>query len=817
MRGSSSAAPAARNFDQVVVMRVYVLGIGLLGLLAGCSADWDKGSRHRAQFAQLPKTNVAVGLVPTAGSQARTSAGIATLPDRGELVVYDKAKGRIQRGAYTWHPVQLSEEHALRAIAAGELVVTAPNGQPIRLKYERHIEHPDGNWTWIGRVPGTKPGVEAILTFGEKAVFGTIPYGEEEPLRLTTASGRVWLMETDRTAIARLDNAATRPRKPDYRLPPKFDRAATSGTQSVGAAQTQAATATAANTVDVLIGYTNGFATRLGGQSQAVTRLTYLVDVTNQAYVNSQVDAQVRLVRTMQVSYPDATNNETALYELSGVQCTTEPDSSLNCTYIGPPASLAPLYAARDQYGADLVSLVRNFNEPENEGCGIAWLIGGGQTNIDSSAADAGMSVVSDSNGTGGAGSFPDNGRVCRDETLAHELGHNMGEAHDVDTADGDDNVLQPNEYGRYVYSFGYKTGAGTGNFYTVMAYGESGQFGYRVFSNPNITYCGGYACGVANQADDARSLRLTIPIIATFRPTAAPPVARIRNDINKDSRSDLLWHSPSTNRFAYWLMNGATLLSYSPATTLASGYVPIATGDFNNDGYGDMVWSNNTTLSMRLAGANGAATWQIVGSSHPAGWKSAGSVDINGDGRSDLLWHNPSTNQFAYWLMNGATLVSYSSATTLASGYAPIATGDFNNDGYGDMVWSNNTTLSMRLAGANGAATWQVVGSHPAGWKSAGAIDINADGRSDLLWHNPSTNRFAYWLMNGSTLLSYSPALAVATGYLPMATGDFNNDGYGDMVWSNNTTLVMRLAAANGAATWPTVGSHPAGWKLIP
>ena len=42
---------------------------------------------------------------------------------------------RCRAGAYTWHRVELSEEHALRAVIGGELVVTGPNGRPIRLKY----------------------------------------------------------------------------------------------------------------------------------------------------------------------------------------------------------------------------------------------------------------------------------------------------------------------------------------------------------------------------------------------------------------------------------------------------------------------------------------------------------------------------------------------------------------------------------------------------------------------------------------------------------------------------------------------------------
>ena len=62
-------------------------------------------------------------------------------------------------------------------------------------------------------------------------------------------------------------------------------------------------------------------------------------------------------------------------------------------------------------------------------------------------------------------------------------------------------------KYGLYDFSFGYKTGAGAGNFYTVMAYGDTGQTSYRIFSNPRSTFCTA-PCGVENNADNARSLR---------------------------------------------------------------------------------------------------------------------------------------------------------------------------------------------------------------------------------------------------------------------------------------------------------------------
>ena len=73
---------------------------------------------------------------PLAGARST----IASLPDRGDLLAYSGTPAR-HEGAETWHAVQLSEARALRAITEGGMVVNAPNGQPIRLKYERSVEH----------------------------------------------------------------------------------------------------------------------------------------------------------------------------------------------------------------------------------------------------------------------------------------------------------------------------------------------------------------------------------------------------------------------------------------------------------------------------------------------------------------------------------------------------------------------------------------------------------------------------------------------------------------------------------------------------
>jgi hypothetical protein len=540
-------------------MRAFIIAIGVVaGVLAGCSQQSEPAAAGK--MAVLP-AGIKAALAVAPGLD-RALSTVASAPDRGDFLSYRPSARLHQQGAFTWHAVELSEAHALRAIAEGGMVIPAPNGAPIRLAYERHIEHPDGSWTWIGRARGAKSSEEAVITFGAKAVYGTIPNGNEAPLQLTTAGNRTWLIQTDRRLQAQAEAAtgASRDAAPDALIADSVD--APAGTRQIFAAASRkiaaaaprpaAAGAVAVATVDVVVGYTNGFANRLGGRSQAVTRLQYLVDLTNQAYINSQVPGRIRMAAAIQVGYSDTTANRAALFELTGQSCSADnastrrtPDNGESCSPASVPSALLPLIRARERYGADLVSLVRNYSQPENGSCGAAWLLGAEQTPITSADAQFGVSIISDSGGN----MYPSQGGTCREDYLAHELGHNMGLQHDRETAarsndtNSDGISLDPEEYGRYPYSFGYSTTT----FYTIMSLRKTGQRGYPVFSNPNISSCGGVACGVADQEDNALALSQTMPVIAAF---ATP---HTRNDFNGDGISDVLWRNNSNGFNAIW------------------------------------------------------------------------------------------------------------------------------------------------------------------------------------------------------------------------------------------------------------------------
>lgn len=252
-------------------------------------------------------------------------------------------------------------------------------------------------------------------------------------------------------------------------------------------------------TVDVLVGYSPGLVIQYGGLPSLQKRIQQLVALTNQAYSNSQVVHRIRLVGTLQLNYIDTNSNQSALEQMTGIRCA--PD----CVPTTVPIELVPLRNAREQLGADLVVLLRPNRAPQHETCGTGWLIGEGGNPIGSSDAPFGYSIASD-----GTDIDESSGLLitCNDYTVAQQLGRNMGQALNPEDAP---------RSGTHAYSYGYRQTQATG-FHTIMALPLIGgsQFAIPHFSNPNVSF-NGLTTGTVSQ-DNARSLNLSMPLVAQFR-----------------------------------------------------------------------------------------------------------------------------------------------------------------------------------------------------------------------------------------------------------------------------------------------------------
>jgi len=695
------------------------------------------------------------------------------------------------KGVDRYFPVQINRNAPQVAAAEGGMWLPQPDGGRVYARTVSVTKDGGGIETWVGKVslPGGESSV--VITMGPDAAFGSLLTADGKPYRLVTRQGRTYLTQRDASA-ARLNSGGPMPAPPglDYRVAPSEPQAGYTIPHTVAAQATAGATPATATTVDVLLAYTPGEVSRLGSTSAVVTRMNYLVAVANKAYADSRVNYRIRLAGTMAVNYPDTGPNSQVLDDM---------------TNTSPSGPLAGLRARRAALGADLVNLIRPFTKTGQGGfCGLGYLIGQNESAFTTQSAPYGYS-------TAGDGEDPATNYYCEDTTLAHELGHNMGLAHDKDDATAP---------GAYSYAYGWRQTLTKGSFSTIMAYSTGSQQPVPYFANPNITLCNGNRCGDPTTANQTLVLNQTMPIVAAFKASGHPAL-----DFNNDGRADILLQNTAGGAYNSMIENS----NFTPtinAHTAAAGYSIAATGDLDGNGKADLIWrsttgevyfwiSTSTDTYSSQQGPNVGADWTLVGTG-----------DLDGDGDADLLWFNSTSHQLQYWLMQGAT-VAATRSFAIAPGYTVGAFGDFNGDGLADIAWTSAARdlyiwTNNRVGGFSSAQSL----SYPAGWRLVGSGDMNGDRKADLVWMNDSAQQFGYWLMNGPTRTGYK-IIAVAPGYSIAAIDRFSGGSDGilwtsasrDMyVWLNNGTgtFSSRQIAAYPNGSGGYLNNYPAGWSVV-
>ena len=259
----------------------------------------------------------------------------------------------------------------------------------------------------------------------------------------------------------------------EEKLPPAAGPAASD------AARGAAALADDGSTIDVMVLYTPSARAAAGGVAAMQALIALAFSETNQGYAQSGVIQRFRLVHAQEVAYVEDTGSSGFNTALGNLQ---NPSDGV----------MDEIHALRNQYGADIVSLLIN----NGWYCGLGYLMTSTSWNF---AANA-FNVVDYSCATGYY-------------SFAHECGHNQGAHHDRGSASG--SIL-------YSYAYGYQQTAASPAFRTIMAYDcIGGCTRVNYWSNPDVNY-NGFPTGVlytaGNAADNRRTLNNTRTIAANWR-----------------------------------------------------------------------------------------------------------------------------------------------------------------------------------------------------------------------------------------------------------------------------------------------------------
>ena len=238
----------------------------------------------------------------------------------------------------------------------------------------------------------------------------------------------------------------------------------------------------------------------------------------------------------------------------------------------------------------------------------------------------------------------------------------------------------------------------------------------------------------------------------------------------------NILWRNSKTGENAIWQMDGYKMKSVELwyESIVASGGCPgnkcvpfyfygwdpnweiVGTGDFNNDGYTDIVWRNaidGQNVIIYMESKSKSRTLHKLPIESDVNWKIVGTGDFNDDDRVDIFWHNTATGQNRIWLMDRSELLSevgtsWSSDTTWD---AVAAGGNFKYERGADLLWRNS------VSGSN--AVWYMADTKFFGdidfflsqpdlaWKIANIGYFDDDDRPDILWRH-DLGFYAFWYM---------------------------------------------------------------------
>lgn len=238
-------------------------------------------------------------------------------------------------------------------------------------------------------------------------------------------------------------------------------------------------------------------------------------------------------------------------------------------------------------------------------------------------------------------------------------------------------------------------------------------------------------------------------------------------SDFNGDGVLDFVTISTSDDVLAVMLGNGDG--SFKSAQTFASGDLFIyaaATGDLNGDGKIDIINRSTNTDLMILYG-NGDGSFQagrsIVLSATSKSDGAPALADFNQDGYLDIVTSQQGNSNTVIILGNGNG--TFKAAVTYANGGSGYtSTADINGDGFADVTTISNVASQITTAFGNGDGTFKAAMQNSAtGIASSFDVgDINGDGAFEL-YTTASAGQF--------TLYSPQTAQVASTQFLNLMT----------------------------------------------
>lgn len=382
---------------------------------------------------------------------------------------------RFRPAAINWNALSPATRE-IRLNLFDDVVLTAE-----RLRIDRSVI--DG-YVWVGRVMGVPDSLVTLSVQGDVLVGSIWLNGYERYTVSPAIGGSAAANGLPVHLIEEIDPRRIRePNGVDAIVPPL-------PLSNDPTDQVQAATCEDGKVIDLLVAYTADARDWIGGDENMELWINARISEMNSANIDSQAPFRWQLVGVQAVDYVPSDSLKTDLTRLQS------PDDGY----------LDAVHMERFTKKADLVNLL--VASGNNGACGLAYQLE--LVNGEPHPGFAGWAFGITALDYGGDYS-------CSTLTLAHEIGHTMGNAHNYENAGS--TAVKP-------YAYGYQDPGQ--QFRTIMSYDcPGGCERINRWSNPNTTYLGlpvgiHESAGLGYSTDTARSMTEWSTTVANFQPNCA-------------------------------------------------------------------------------------------------------------------------------------------------------------------------------------------------------------------------------------------------------------------------------------------------------
>lgn len=242
---------------------------------------------------------------------------------------------------------------------------------------------------------------------------------------------------------------------------------------------------------------------------------------------------------------------------------------------------------------------------------------------------------------------------------------------------------------------------------------------------------------------------------------------------------------------------------------TYAVGKNPTAVkaGDFNQDGFSDLVTSNISANTLSILIGNGDGSFQphvsIPACKEP---RNLAIRDFDDDTHQDLAIACSGSDDVAIFLGRGDGTFEKAALYHVNRTPVSIASGDFNSDRHLDLVTAlRNDKLQLFFGNGNGTFRLGPLYEYGDTPTSVASADLNQDGHLDLAVTNggPMSSAVSIWLGQGDG--NFLRPTDYRTGKRPLSVSfaDFNNDGAMDLLVVNGQMNTITVFLGNGDGTF--------------